>query len=63
MWNIKALGLAVQKLLARLKFFKKRVKLQEQDQRVIDIGAHGIFMWNIKALGLTVQKLLAKLRY
>ena len=62
-WNIKALDLTVQKLLAKLKFSKKWVKLQGKVHRVKNNGIHGkvisqgIFMWNIKALSLIVQKL------
>ena len=62
MWNIKAIALTVQKLLARLK------KLQGQGHRVKDNGTHrkvlsqGIFKWNIKALALAVIKLLVWLK-
>ena len=69
MWTIKALALTVQKLLARLKFFLKMVKLQGQGHRVKNNGTHGkvlsqgILMWNIKPLAFTVQKLLARLKF
>ena len=69
MWFSKALALTVQKLLERLKFFKKWVKLQGQGHRVKSNGSHGkvlsqgIFMWNIKTLALTVQKLFARLTF
>ena len=34
MWNIEALALTIQKLLARLKVFKKKIKLTGQGHRV-----------------------------
>ena len=64
-----AFALTVQKLLARLKFSKKWVKIQGQGHRVKNNGAHGkvlsqaILMWNIKALAFTVLKLLARLKF
>ena len=56
--NIKALALTVQKLLTRLKFSKKWVKLQGQGHRVENNGTYGkvlsqrILMSNIKALAI-----------
>ena len=41
MLSIKALPLTVQKLLARLKFFKKLVKLQGRGHRVKNNATHG----------------------
>ena len=78
MWNIKALALTVQKLLARLKFQREwQNDRQDKNNMPPDFlsrghknnGTHGkvlsqgILMWNIKALTLTVQKLLAKLKF
>ena len=69
MLNIKALALTVQKVISKVKVFKKWVKLQGQGHRVKNNGIHGkvlsqgILMWNIKALALTVQKLLARLKF
>ena len=69
MWNIKALALTVQKVLARLKFSRKWIKLQGQGHNDKTNGTHGkvlsqgILMWNIKALALAVQKLWAMLKF
>ena len=69
MWNIIALALTVQKVMSKVKVFKKWVKLQNQGHRVKNNGIHGkvlsqgILMWKIKALVLTVQKLLARLKF
>ena len=63
MWNIKALALTVQNLLARFKISKIWVILQGQGHRVKINGTHGkvlsqgILLWYIKALALTVEKL------
>ena len=40
MWNFKALALTIPKLLARLKFFLKWVKLQGQGHRVKNNVTH-----------------------
>ena len=63
------LAVTIQKFLARLKFFKKSVKLQGKGHKVKIGGthekalSHRIFMQNIKALALSVQKLLARLMF
>ena len=60
MWNIKALALTAQKLLARLKFSKVGQTPRSQGQNVgtqQKILPQGILMWNIKALALMVEKL------
>ena len=63
MWNIKALALTIQKLLARLKFSKSRSNSKVKVTRSKLFVPMRIFMWNIKALALTVQKLLARLMF
>ena len=69
MLNIKALALTVQKVMSKVKVFKKWVKLQGHGHMVKNNGTHWkvlsqeILMWNIKALPLTIQKLLARLKF
>ena len=56
MWNMKALALTVQKLLARLKFSKNGSNSKGQGHRVENNSTNGkvlsqeILLWNIKAL-------------
>ena len=51
MWNIKALALRVQNLLARLKFSKIRSNFKVKITRSkVKVLSQEILMWNIKAL-------------
>ena len=63
MWNIKALALTVQKLLAMLKFSKNGSNSKVKVTGSRKVLSQGLLIWNIKALALTVQKLLARLKF
>ena len=62
MWNIKALALTVQKLLAKLKFSRNGLNkghchsVKNNSTNGKDLSQE-IFIWNIKDLALTAQKL------
>ena len=57
------------KVISKVKFFKKWIKLQGQGHSVKKYETHGkvlsqgILMWNIKTLELTVQNLWARLKF